>query len=283
MKYSKILMFIFFFIIINSCSEKTKRPTIKIEDIYAWCIVPFDSVNRNPEERINMLKKLDLTKYAYDWREEDLENMATELRLANKNKIDIIAIWMWIDNQRDSIGKLNKSNKKVFDIIKEVGYKGEIWVSFHANFFENLTDSLSIQKGAKMIDFISNQAEKMDCKIGLYNHGDWFGEPENQIKIIKALPNRNLGIVYNFHHAQNHIDTFSEIVEIMLPYLWHVNLNGMKRNGPKILPIGKGDQEMEMITSLKEKGYKGDYGILGHVENADVELILRANLNGLKN
>ncbi|MFH4967688.1 hypothetical protein V8G61_05730 [Gaetbulibacter sp. M240] len=281
MRHSKFLISIGLLIMVASCNQKDKKKIVDYENIYAWCIVPYDSVQRSPKERIGMLKELGLKKYAYDWREEDLENTATELRLAKQNNLDVIAVWMWIDDAWDSVGKLNRSNTKVFQIIEEVQYKGQIWVGFNSNFFENLPDSMAVKKGAKMIAYLSNKAKFLGCKIALYNHGDWFGEPLNQIKIIKALPNHDLGIVYNFHHAHKQIDTFPEIIEAMLPYLWSVNLNGLRKGGPKILPIGEGDYEMKMIELIKKKGYKGDFGILGHVEDADVELILKANLEGL--
>lgn len=266
----------------TSCKEKNKEQIIDIENIYAWCIVPFDSLQRSPEERIDMLKRLGIKKYAYDWREENLSSMADELRLAKKNDIDVTAVWIWIDANWDSINGLNSTNEKVFDIVEEVGYKGQIWVSFNANFFENLSDLEAVKKGTEMIAFLSKKANILGCKIALYNHGDWFGEPKNQIKIIEALPNEELGLVYNFHHAHKQIEAFSELVPIMLPYLWNVNLNGLRKEGPKILTIGEGDYENEMINELIKKGYKGDFGILGHVEDADVETILKANLNGLK-
>lgn len=282
MKYSKILIFIGFIMMAASCKEKGKEQIIDIENIYAWCIVPYDSLKRSPKERISMLKELGIKKYAYDWREEDLANMDKELRLAKQNDIDVVAVWIWIDDTWDSVGRLNSSNEKVFNIIEEVDYKGQIWVSFNANFFENLSDSLAVKKGAEMIAYLSDKADSLDCKLALYNHGDWFGEPVNQIKIIKELPDKDLGIVYNFHHAHKQIEAFPEMLNTMLPYLWNVNLNGLRKEGPKILTIGEGDYEMEMIQLLKDKGYSGGFGILGHVEDADVELILRANLNGLK-
>jgi len=49
--------------------------------------------------------------------------------------------------------------------------------------------------------------------------------------------------VYNFHHGHHQIDKFPALLEMMKPYLWTVNLNGMKRDGPKILDIGAGDLE----------------------------------------
>lgn len=282
MKNSIILLSISVILMIDSCKNKNSKQTIDLKNIYAWCIVPFDSANRSSKERITMLKELGIIKYAYDWRKKDLSNMAAELTLAKQNDIEVIAVWMWIDDTRDSPNSLSEANEKVFNIIEEVGFEGQIWIGFNANFFENLSDSLAVKKGADIIGYLSNRAKSLNCKVALYNHGDWFGEPINQIKIIKELPKNDLGIVYNFHHAHQQIDSFPKMVDAMLPYLWSVNLSGLRKEGPKILPLGKGDHEMKMIQILKQKGYHGDFGILGHVEDADVETILRANLNGLK-
>ena len=35
-----------------------------------------------------------------------------------------------------------------------------------------------------------------------------------------------------------------------------------------------------MIQLLLDKGYKGPFGVLGHVEDADVELTLKENIEG---
>ncbi|WP_422081394.1 sugar phosphate isomerase/epimerase family protein [Ulvibacterium sp.] len=255
---------------------------IGMDNIYAWCIVPYDRLERSPEARIAMLKKMGITKYAYDWREEHLAQMAEELQWAKKQGVKVISVWMWIDARGDTLGKLSDSNEKVFEVIEEVDYKGQIWVSFAANFFEGLSNSEAVAKGTEMIAFLSKRATALGCKIGLYNHGDWFGEPRNQIQIIKALPDEDLGLVYNFHHAHHQIDAFPEMIDTILPYLWYVNLSGLRKEGPKILTIGEGDYEKEMIQLLLEKGYTGDFGILGHVAEKDVELVLKANLNGLR-
>lgn len=269
-------------LILHSCKTPKEESGIDPEKLYAWCIVPFDSLNRTPKERIAMLQRLGISKYAYDWRQEHLETTAEELKLAKRNGVEINALWLWIDNNWDAVGKLNEANERLFRIIEEEAYHGQIWVSFNANFFENLTDREAVEKGAEMIGFLSKRARALGCRLALYNHGDWFGEPENQIKIIEALPDEDLGIIFNFHHAHQQIDYFPEMVDKMLPYLWSVNLNGVRKGGPKILSIGQGDHEAQMIRLLLDKGYQGDFGILGHVENADVEMILKANLEGLK-
>jgi hypothetical protein len=37
-----------------------------------------------------------------------------------------------------------------------------------------------------------------------------------------------------------------------------------------------------MIEVLAEKGFNGPFGILGHVDDADVKVILEQNLEGLR-
>ena len=89
-------------------------------------------------------------------------------------------------------------------------------------------------------------------------------------------------MVFNFHHAQEYIMDFRNIAKKIMPYLSAVNLNGMRKDGPKILPIGEGDYEKEMYDVLIREGYKGPWGILGHVEEKDVRQVLEQNLAGLK-
>jgi hypothetical protein len=48
------------------------------EALTAWCIVPFDAAQRGPEARAVMLEKLNLRRFAYDWRR-PLKETAVEL------------------------------------------------------------------------------------------------------------------------------------------------------------------------------------------------------------
>ncbi len=261
--------------------QNTKINRINMDNYFAWCIVPFDNQERSPEQRIEMLKELGFEAYAYDWREKHLPEMARELQLAKERNINVVAVWMWIDSQ-DAAGNLSENNQKVLEALAETQLKTQIWVSFPESYFNDLNEEQKIEKAAEMISYVSLEAEDLGCRVGLYNHGGWFGKPENLVNIIESMPRLDIGIVFNFHHAHNMIDEFPELVQIMIPHLWAVNLNGMNPDGPKILPIGKGEKEADMIAVLEEKGFHGPYGILGHVEDADVKKILNENLKGLK-
>ncbi len=254
--------------------------TLKMDNLFAWCIVPYDNQHRTPEQRIEMLKKLGFKSYAYDWREVHLPEMVTEIGLARKNSIEMNAVWMWLDNN-DVVGNLSANNRKVLQSIEETGLKTQIWVSFPEDYFDNLDERQRLEKAIKIVGYVSNEAKRLNCKVGLYNHGGWFGRPENVVKICDALKGKNVGVIFNFHHAHDMINELQQLVQLMKPYLWAVNLNGMNPGGPKILTIGSGEREAEMLAILKTSGFNGPFGILGHVEDADVELVLRNNLNGL--
>jgi sugar phosphate isomerase/epimerase len=140
-----------------------------------------------------------------------------------------------------------------------------------------------VEAAARAIGWIATRAEDIGCSVGLYNHGGWFGDPDNQIAILERVTNKNVGIVFNFHHGHEEIDEFGPLFARMKPHLYAVNLNGMKEDGPMILPLGEGDQELEMMKIIRSSGYSGPVGILDHRNELDAEKSLRQNLEGLKN
>jgi sugar phosphate isomerase/epimerase len=251
-------------------------------NLLAWCIVPYDQKNRTPAERIAMLQRLGFTQYVWDWRQQHLKDLPEEIRLARENGIRLRAVWLWIDAQNDRVGRLSDANRAVIDAVTAAHLSVEFWVGINANFFESTDEAGRVRRGAAMVAYLRDQVAASGSTIALYNHGDWFGEPENEIKILQAAGDPSVGMVFNFHHAHPMIDAFPRLLPRMLPHLRAVNLNGMRPEGPKILPIGQGTREREMIRLLQQSGYAGPIGILGHVEDADVEVVLRRNLEGLR-
>jgi len=254
-----------------------------MDRVFAWCIVPFDVKNRTPEQRIDMLKELGIQKYAYDWREKHLDEMVREWQLAKTNNIQVTAVWLWLDARTDTVGKLSALNERLFQNIDSANLSTDIWLSFNNNYFDSLSPDQALAKAAEIVRYVADRAAGLNCKVVLYNHGSWFGQPENQINIIKALPGKDIGIVYSFHHAHQQLERYPQLIDAMMPYLKAVNLNGMNRAGPMILPINEGDEEQAMIRLLKEKGYTGPLGVLGHVDTLDVKEVLVKNLAGLRN
>lgn len=250
------------------------------ENLIAWCIVPFDALNRNAEQRAQMLNDLGITKMAWDWRMEHINELALEIETLQKHNIELSAVWFWIDRDLDE-GFL-PHQEQIFKTIADSGIQTTFWVSFSDNFFDSPDDSANLEKAVRNLTIMNKKAIGTGCKVALYNHMQWFGEPDNQVKILEAINSDNMGIVYNFHHGHHQIDRFPELLQIMMPYLWTINLNGMNEAGPKILTLGEGEHEAQMIKIISESGFRGTIGIIGHTNGEDIQAVLEGNLEGMK-
>ncbi len=264
-------------------ATKTTQHLFSKSNLIPWSIVGFDVKERSPKERLEMLERLGYKQYAYGNRPKHIPTMKVEWLLAKEKGIAIKAVWLYINLNKDKVGNLKPESEVIFENLEAVGLKTQIWVGFQPAYFNKLTEEESFNQSVKMIEYLSKRAKSIGCKIALYNHGGWFGNPENQLKIIEALPNEDLGVVFNFHHAHDNLDNYSENIKKLFPYLWCVNLNGMKVEGPKIITIGKGDLEKGMIQLVLDLNYTGPFGILGHVKGGDPEIILKNNEKGLQN
>ena len=189
---------------------------------------------------------------------------------------------LYVNLEKDQPNNLKPDSEAVFKNLETVGLKTQIWIGFEPTYFEDLSDDESLNQTIKMVSYLAERASALGCKIALYNHGGWFGKPENQIKIIESLPNETIGVIFNFHHAHDDLENYSKNIKMLLPYLWCVNLNGMKKEGPKIITLGEGNLEKEMIQQLFNLKYSGPFGILGHVKGGDPEIILQQNFEGLQ-
>ena len=280
---------IFYFVLISaiivlSCGSKQKTVAndnlFNRENLVAWCVVPFDSVERSPVERADMLKELGFSQFAYDWRLKHVPTFSEEIIALKERGIKLAAVWVWVDTDTGKI--FDDATEQLLNVIKQQEVKTDFWVGFSNKHFEGLSDEQKLDKAVASVSYIRDRAKELGCTISLYNHGDWFGEPLNQVRIIEKLGSNDVGIVYNFHHAHMQVEQFPDLLSRMLPYLRTVNLNGMKVEGPKILTIGEGDLEAGMLKTLQESGYNGSLGIICHIETEDAKVVLQRNLDGLK-
>lgn len=279
---SYVLLTTAFFLLCFPASAQNKKgatPLFSKQNLVAWCVVPFDKMKRTPAERAEMLKDLGITQLAYDWREEHLPTMEEEIRSLRKNNIKLKSVWFWVNGGAQDV--LDEANHFILKTLKDNNVKTELWLSFNDRFFSDLSDAEKLKKAVSAIGEINRRAKEIGCTLHLYNHGSWFGEPANQISIIKSLGANDIRMVYNFHHARHQISDFPRLLDMMKPYLSTVNINGMKENGPMILTVGQGDKELMMLKQLKNSGYKGSIGILSHVDDQDAKVVLAQNIEGL--
>ena len=247
------------------------------ENLVAWCIVPFDSQHRTPEQRAEMLVKLGIHQLAYDYRAEHIPSFDEELDQLKKHDIKLLAWWFPTE--------LNEEAKLILGVLEKHHVQAQLWVTGSGAPAKTPEEQTArVEAEAKRIRPIAEAAAKIGCSVGLYNHGGWFGEPENQLAIIEKLKLPNVGIVYNQHHGHEHVERFAELLAKMKPHLLALNLNGMVPNGDqidqKIVPLGAGSLDKDLLKVVRASGYTGPIGILNHTDH-DAEARLQDNLEGL--
>lgn len=242
------------------------------DNLVAWCIVPFDASKRSPAERAEMIKRLGLSRVAYDWRNEHVATFEEEILEYKKRDIEYFAFWA--------------VHEEAFKLFEKHELHPQIWSMLPAP--PEGSQEFKVETVGKAMLPLVERTRKMGCKLAIYNHGGWHGEPENMVAVCQWLRDHgdgdHVGIVYNFHHGHEHMARFKDALMLMLPYLHCLNINGMNDNAqPKILPVGDGMHEMKMLQIIVESGYDGPIGILDHRPELDAEKSLKQNLTGLEN
>ena len=250
------------------------------QNLIAWCIVPYDVKNRGPVARAEMLNKLGFTMLAYDWREKHIQEFDAELDALKKHNIKLQAFWYHSGANPES----DKNLQVILDLLKRHGVKTQIWLMVSGiKDLDEMTQQEKIIAVSKPVNYIADKAAEIGCTVGLYNHGGWYGMPENQLDVIRYLKKTNIGIVYNFHHAEEDLERFPKFFPQIVPHLFAVNLMGLKKGNPvKVVPIGDGDAEAEMMRIVRDSKYRGPVGIINEDTAPDAEVGLTMNVNGLK-
>ena len=282
MKCKIIYAFVAATILLNVCmaQQAGKKNLYAKNNLIAWCIVPFDNKNRTPEERAQMLDKLGINKLAYDWREKHVPTFDDELNALKKHNITLQSFWYYSGPEPES----DKNFAIIIDLLKRHNVKTQIWTMITGiKDLDKMTQEQKVEAVSKPVKYIAEKAAEAGSTVGLYNHGGWFGEPENQLAIIEHLKLPNLGIVYNFSHSEEQIHRFPEFYPKILPYLYAINLTGLQGGIPaKVVPVGEGNIEYKMMKIIEKSNYSGPIGIINEDFAPDAEDGLKMNMEGLK-
>jgi hypothetical protein len=124
------------------------------QNLVAWCIVPFDSKNRGPEERAEMLNDLGITKLAYDWRDHHIPTFDQELQTLKKNNIKLQGFWL--------ASGPDPANDKNLDIICDAlernNVKTQLWSMFGGwKDFDKLTQQEKVETAARTVAYVANK------------------------------------------------------------------------------------------------------------------------------
>ena len=226
-----------------------------------------------------MLERLGIKRLAYDYRAEHIPTFDAELDALKKHGVELTAWWFPT--------VLNDEARNILAVIARHGVHPQLWVMGGGGPVKSPEEQAQrIEQECARLRPIAEAAAQLGLKVGLYNHGGWFGEPENQLAILAKLALTNVGLVYNFHHGHGEIARFRELWPKMQPHLIALNINGMVPDGDRLgrgtITIGTGTEESWMLKVVRDSGWYGPVGLVGDRPQLDAEDALRDNLAGLE-
>jgi len=252
------------------------------ENLHAWAFVFADPVDRTPEDRAKVLAGLGFKKTGFGALQQHVMKFEEYVIAYQKNGIELIGVYRAINTE---VALEDPGTSYLFEIIEKHGIKPQVWLMMNDKLLKDLSREKKADKALEILKPVVLKARSLSCQVALYNHTSWFGEPENQIEMVRRLrselKDENIGIVYNFHHGHSHNARFEEFFPQLESYLYSLHLNGMTVGGNKIMTIGTGEREKEMIEAVYKTGYSGPVGILDHDSKRKPEEVYPENFAGL--
>ena len=99
----------------------TAAAVFRPDRLAAWCIVPFDDEPRTPTERMTMLTRLGITRYAYDYRAEHIPQFDDEMVQLKAAGIELVGWWFPT--------VLNDEARLILDVLKRHDIQTSLWVT----------------------------------------------------------------------------------------------------------------------------------------------------------
>lgn len=231
-----------------------------------------------------MLQRMGFKTFAYDWRGVDISDFEQEILTMRDHGIGLCAWWM--------PPTFDETSRRIVDLIVKHDTGTDLWITGGG---EPATDPDEQQRRldeyTERLRPTVEAAAEAGVRVGLYNHGGWYGRPANQLQLIErfaAMGHGHVRMVFNLHHGRGELDDLAEQLEQMKPHLIAFNLNGTAERlptdhtqGPHILPVGEGGRDVALLRTLVASGWCGPVGILCHTDRVDAEQRLADNLDGV--
>src|SRR5690606_1125994 len=124
------------------------------------------------------LQRLGIRRIAYDWRREHVPQFDEELDAYERHGIALHAFWTPVD----TASPLSEAHwPLVLDLLKRRRLQPELWTMLNNSLLDGVPEQSRPRRAAEILAPVARAAAECGCRLGLYNHGGWFGDPDNQL------------------------------------------------------------------------------------------------------
>src|SRR5690606_39669286 len=134
--------------------KKEDYDLFRKDNLLAWCIVPYDALQRGPEDRAVMLRDLGITMLAYDWREKHIPTFDEEWEALNRHGIILQAFWMvtGLEPTEDLMVR------EIFDFIERNNISTQLWTYIvETDEFRAMEGDEKIEKVLEILEYLADR------------------------------------------------------------------------------------------------------------------------------
>lgn len=232
-------------------------------------------VGLNHAESIASAQRLGIRRAVFSCSEENTDACEATLIAAKRAGVQLLACWM-------SSELSAAARDRYFALFTTHGLRPHIW------FRAKATNKGDVEREAALLRPMIEAARKHGSTVGISFPQDGFGKGSLFPPLIAALEQEGLdgiGIVCEFERLSTLSAQLDRIWKHNKTRVTAVTLTGMLRQADGSstvgLPLAAGDQEMGMMRTILDSGWKGHVGIAGHHEGQSIDTALGNNLGGL--
>ena len=167
-------------------AEDRERPTF-VDDLAAWCVVPYDDRQRTPQERADALSRLGIDALAWDWRDEHVDEFGAQLDALAARNLGLAAIWAPAIPIDGTDGTLSPALESQVREASGRGLTPQLWACAEFGAPGPVTEPGDPAEFANRLEPLARLSQELGMTLALYNHLGWFGEPLNQLTATLVL------------------------------------------------------------------------------------------------
>lgn len=261
----------------------------------------FDSITRTPRERAQMLERIGVSRVVWDWREDSVGALASQMDAFRAAGIALEGMWTPVPlpepTAPDYDSRFGEVPALALSLMREAALRGlspDLWTPLAYGppgpppEISNREHAAEVARAADHLAPLATAAQGFGMGLVLANHGGWAGEPRTMVDVVTALGARglrNVGVALQLQHGHHLVPELDRHLAALGDNVIAIVLSGVdagaQLSGRLILPFGAGSRDRWTLHALLDSAWQGR--VLVHaMGDDDAEARLLDSLEGLE-
>ncbi|WP_084075369.1 phosphotransferase [Demequina sp. NBRC 110052] len=261
----------------------------------------YDSVPRTPRERAAMLQRIGISRVVWDWREDSVGALASQMDAFRAAGIALEGLWAPVPLPEpaapDYDSRFGEVPPLTLALMREAALRGlspDLWTPLAYGppgpppEISDREHAVEVTRAADHLAPLATAAQDFGMGLVLANHGGWGGEPRTMVDVVTALGARglrNVGVALQLQHGHHLVPELDRHLATLGDNVVAVVLSGVdagaQLSGRLVLPFGAGSRDRWTLHALLDSAWSGR--VLVHaMGDDDAEARLLDSVEGLE-